>query len=420
MDRAERDATETFHNSVRPSNLPGNAGEGSIVGTVGLAPHAAPDVVVVGGGVIGLACAWRAAQRGLSVLVADPDPGSGASGVAAGMIAPVTEAHYTEQALLALNLDSAARYPAFVAELTEATGLDTGYRETGTVLAAGDGGDLAMTDELFAFQRSLGLTVERLTARELRRLEPMVAPGVRGGLLVGGDHQIDPRRLITALLAACRSAGVTFRTHRVDAVAVRGERATGVVLEDGSTVAAGQVLLAAGAWTGSIGGLPADLVPVLRPVKGQLLRLHVPASARPLLRHNLRAIVRGASIYLVPRQDGELILGATVEEQGFDTTVTAGAVYELLRDAREVLPGITELAVTAVLAGLRPATTDNAPALGVTALPGLLLAIGHYRNGVLLTPVTADALAAALAGEPLPAVAAAFSPDRFAPVAGAR
>jgi glycine oxidase len=380
----------------------------------------APDVVVAGGGVIGLACAWRAAQRGLAVLLADPDPGSGASGVAAGMLAPVTEAHYTEQGLLALNLDSAARYPAFVAELRDATGLDLGYRETGTVLAAADGGDLAMADELFAFAQSLGLTMDRLTARELRRLEPMLAPGIRGGLLVAGDHQIDPRRLSTALLAACRGAGVEFRTHRVSAVETSGERATGVLLDDGSAVAAGQVLLAAGAWTGSIGGLPADLVPVLRPVKGQLLRLHVPAATRPLLRHNLRAIVRGTSIYLVPRADGELVLGATMEEQGFDTTVTAGAVYELLRDAREVLPAITELAVTEVLAGLRPATTDNAPALGATALPGLLVAIGHHRNGVLLTPVTADALAAALAGETLPAVAAAFSPDRLVPVAGVR
>lgn len=416
MDRAERDATETFHNSVRPSNLPGNAGEGSIVSSVGRSP----DVVVVGGGVIGLATAWRVAQRALSVLVLDPDPGSGASGVAAGMLAPVTEAHYTEQSLLRLTLDSAARYPAFIAELTAATGLDTGYLECGTVLAAADGDDLAVAGELHAFQRSLGLTVERLTARELRRLEPMLAPGVRGGLLVAGDHQIDPRRLVTALLGACRGAGVALRTHRVSAVEVTGERATGVVLDDGSTVAAGQVLLAAGCWTGAIGGLPPDLLPVVRPVKGQLLRLHVPAAARPLLRHNVRGLVRGSSIYLVPRPDGELVLGATMEEQGFDTTVTAGAVYELLRDARELLPGITELAVTEVIAGLRPATADNAPVLGPTGLAGLLLATGHFRNGVLLAPVTADALAAALAGEEMPEIAAPFTPDRLTRGAGAR
>ncbi len=371
------------------------------------------DVVVVGGGVIGLATAWRAAGRGLSVVLCDPAPGSGASTVAAGMLAPVTEAHYTEQALLRLTLDSAARWPALAAELLDRTGIDPAYRETGTVLAAADGGDLAMAEELHAFQRSLGLSVDRLTGRELRRLEPMLAPGVRGGLFVAGDHQVDPRRLIPALLAACRAAGVTVRPDRVAAVEVTADRVSGVRLDDGARLPTGQVLLAAGCWTGAIEGIPAGVLPDLRPVKGQLLRLQVPSALRPLLRHNVRGIVRGGSLYLVPREDGELVLGATMEELGFDTTVTAGGVYELLRDAREILPGISELVITEPQAGLRPATADNMPALGATALPGLVLAIGHFRNGILLAPVTADAVAAVLAGEALPEVAQAFTPNRL-------
>lgn len=373
----------------------------------------APDVVVVGGGVIGLATAWRAAGRGLTVAVFDPAPGSGASTVAAGMLAPVTEAHYTEQALLRLTLDSAARWPAMAAELTETTGIDPGYRETGTVLAAADGSDLALAEELHTFQRSLGLTVDRLTARELRALEPMLAPGVRGGLFVAGDHQVDPRRLVPALLAACRAAGVTVRPDRVAAVETAGDRVTGIRLADGRTVAAGRVLLAAGCWTGAVEGVPPGVVPTVRPVKGQLLRLAVPPGLRPLLRHNVRALVRGGSVYLVPRSGGELVLGATMEELGFDTTVTAGAVYELLRDAREILPGISEAVLTEPRAGLRPATADNMPALGASALPGLVLALGHFRNGILLAPVTADAVAAVLAGEPLPEVARPFTPERL-------
>lgn len=376
-----------------------------------------PDVVVVGGGVIGLATAWRAAGHGLSVTLCDPAPGSGASTVAAGMLAPVTEAHYTEQALLRLTLDSAARWPALAAELHEGTGIDPAYRETGTVLAAADGGDLAMAEELHTFQRSLGLSVERLTGREVRALEPMLAPGIRGGLFVAGDHQVDPRRLLSALLAACRGAGVRLRPDRVAAVRTVGDRTAGVVLADGTTVAAGQVLLAAGCWTDAIDGVPAGVLPPVRPVKGQLLRLQVPAGAaatdRPFLRHNLRGIVRGGSIYLVPREDGELVLGATMEERGFDTTVTAGAIYELLRDAREILPGISELVLTETQAGLRPATADNMPVLGATALPGLVLATGHFRNGILLAPVTADAVAAVLAGQAPLEVAAPFAPDRL-------
>jgi glycine oxidase len=379
-------------------------------------PEGKYDVLVVGGGLIGLVTAWRAAQRGLRTAVADPSPGGGAAHVAAGMLAAVTELQYGEQGLLDLNLASAARYPDFAAELTAATGLDTGYRACGTLTVALDADDRAQLRDLHGFQTSLGLDAQWLSGRECRRLEPMLAPGVRGGLRVDGDHQVDPRLLASALLRAAELAGVAFLRSRAARVECAADRATGAVLADGTRVAAGQTVLAAGSESGRVAGLPPAVVPPVRPVKGQILRLRIPASHAPFLSRTVRAVVRGSHVYLVPRDTGELVLGATSEEFGWDTTVTAGGVYELLRDAHELLPGITELPLTETLAGLRPGSPDNAPMLGRTALDGLLLATGHHRNGVLLTPVTGDAMAEVLTSDSgeLPGYAAAFGAQRFA------
>ncbi|MFI9232120.1 glycine oxidase ThiO [Streptomyces rimosus] len=377
---------------------------------------ASPDVLVIGGGIIGLVTAWRAAQCGLRTAVADPAPGGGAAQVAAGMLAAVTELHYGEQTLLGLNLASARRYPDFAAELAEASGRDLGYRRCGTLAVALDADDRAYLRDLHALQRRSGLDSEWLSGRECRRLEPMLAPGVRGGLRVDGDHQVDPRRLAAALLAACERAGVAFHRTTVERLIVERGRATGAELADGSRIAAGQVVLAAGSRSGRLAGVPEDVLPPVRPVKGQVLRLRMPEGLPggvPFLSRTVRAVVRGGPLYLVPREDGELVVGATTEELGWDTTVTAGGVYELLRDAHELMPGITELPLVETRAGLRPGSPDNAPLLGPTALPGLLLATGHHRNGVLLTPVTGDVLAAALTGGPLPEEALPFAPDRF-------
>jgi glycine oxidase len=373
---------------------------------------ATSDVVVVGGGVIGLATAWRAAQRGLSVAVVDPDPGSGASRVAAGMLAPVTEVHYGEQPLLRLNLASAARYPDFVCELAEASGRDPGYRACGTLAVALDADDRAALDELAAFQTSLGLAIQRLTGRECRRLEPLLAPSVRGGVFVECDHQVDPRRLVPALLAAVERSGVALRRTTVPEVRVVHDRVVGVRLADGGELASESVVLAAGCRSTLVGGLPERLVPPVRPVKGQILRLRAPATY-PFLQRNVRGLVQGSPVYLVPRADGEIVLGATMEEQGYDEQVTAGGVYELLRDAHLLLPGISELPLVETAAGLRPGTADNAPLIGPAELPGLVVATGHHRNGILLTPVTADAVAEILATGAVPDVVAAFGPARF-------
>ncbi|WP_033284437.1 glycine oxidase ThiO [Streptomyces sp. NRRL F-525] len=372
------------------------------------------DVLVVGGGIIGLVTAWRAAQRGFSTAVLDPEPGGGAAQVAAGMLAAVTELHYGEQTLLALNLASAHRYPDFAAELTDLTGLDLGYRRCGTLAVALDADDRAHLRELHALQHQSGLDSEWLSGRECRRLEPMLAPGVRGGLRVDGDHQVDPRRLAGALVAACERAGVVFHRTWAERLTVARDRATGVVTREDETLGADQVVLAAGSLSGQLEGVPDDVLPPVRPVKGQVLRLTVPERYAPFLSRTVRAVVRGSQVYLVPRENGELVVGATSEELGWDTTVTAGGVYELLRDAHELVPGITELPLTETRAGLRPGSPDNAPLLGPTALPGLLLATGHYRNGVLLTPVTGDALAHALSTGELPDEARPFTPKRFA------
>ncbi|MER7818705.1 glycine oxidase ThiO [Streptomyces sp. NPDC096153] len=373
------------------------------------------DVLVVGGGVIGLVTAWRAAQRGLRTALADPAPGGGAAQVAAGMLAAVTELHYGEETLLGLNLASADRYPRFVAELEEASGQDTGYRACGTLAVALDADDRAHLRELHALQRRFGLASEWLTGRECRRLEPMLAPGVRGGLRVDGDHQIDPRRLAGALVVACERAGVVFHRRWVERLSVVRDRAAGAVLAGGEAIPAGQVVLAAGSLSGRLEGVPAEALPPVRPVKGQVLRLTVPPAYAPFLSRTVRAVVRGSHVYLVPRENGELVVGATSEELGWDTTVTAGGVYQLLRDAHELVPGITELPLTETRAGLRPGSPDNAPLLGPAELPGLLLATGHYRNGVLLAPVTGDVMAHALATGELPDEARAFTPRRFSP-----
>ncbi|KOU58047.1 glycine oxidase [Streptomyces sp. MMG1533] len=371
------------------------------------------DVLVVGGGIIGLVTAWRAAQRGFAVAVVDPEPGGGAAQVAAGMLAAVTELHYGEQTLLGLNLESARRYPDFAAELTDLTGHDLGYRRCGTLAVALDADDRAHLRELHALQRQSGLDSDWLSGRECRRLEPMLAPGVRGGLRVDGDHQIDPRRLAAALVAACERAGVVIHRTWAERLSVLRERAAGVVTREGEVLGAGQVVLAAGSLSGRLAGVPEDLLPPVRPVKGQVLRLTVPERYAPFLSRTVRAVVRGSQVYLVPRENGELVVGATSEELGWDTTVTAGGVYELLRDAHELVPGITKLPLTETRAGLRPGSPDNAPLLGPTGLDGLLLATGHYRNGVLLTPVTGDSMAHVLATGELPDEARPFTPKRF-------
>jgi glycine oxidase len=383
----------------------------------------AHDTIVIGAGLIGLSTAWRAARAGHRVLVLDRDPprepardadaahGSGATRVAAGMLAPVTEATFGEDALLALNLESARRYPAFLRELSEAAGVSLDHVSRGTLAVAVDRDQAEALRRLHEFQRSLGLEAAWLGNADCRALEPSLHPGIRGGVLVPGDREVDPRRVAAAAAAAAAAAGATIRSGaEVVALDVDGDRVRGVRLAGGEVLAAASVVLAAGCWSGTIAGVPPEVATSIRPVKGQILRLRARPGDPPPVSH----VIRTEEMYLVPRTGGGVVLGATVEERGFDRSLVAGAVYELLRAAAEAVPGVRELEIVEAGAGLRPGTPDNGPLIGSTSLDGLVAATGHFRNGILLAPVTADAVAVVLGGGALPSLTAPFTPTRFA------
>jgi glycine oxidase len=370
------------------------------------------DLIVVGGGVIGLSIGWRAAQQSLRTLVLEAErPARGATHAAAGMLAPVTEASYGEERLLALNLEAARRYPDFVAELELEAGAETGYRPSGTLAVAPDRDDAELLKRLHQFQVSLGLDAEWLSGRECRRLEPGLAPRIVAGIRSSLDHQVVPRALASALVVALERAGGELRGEaRVASLMIESERVTGVALESGEALLADRVVVAAGWQSSELGGLAEHTRVPVRPVKGQILRLRGEPSA-PIAQR----VVRTPEVYVVPRDDGGVIVGATIEERGADTAVTAGGVLELLRSAYAVLPGIAELELVEATAGLRPAAPDNLPIVGPGALSGLVWATAHWRNGILLAPITADAVVHLLTGGGLPELFEPVAPARFAP-----
>ena len=358
-----------------------------------------------------MTAAWRCRAAGMTVAVVDESPASGASTAAAGLLSPATELHPGEDDLLDLNLRAHQTFEAHVRELYDATGIDVAFRRCGTLLVARDADDMSVLDELHRLQSSKGLSVERLRGRPCREREPGLAPSVRGGISVDDDAQVDPAALTGALVTACEATGVAFVKARAAAVARRAERVVGVTTPAGDVLEGGTVVIAAGAWSAALRGVPEGPLPV-RPVKGQLVRLR---GRPPVAGRN----IRGIDVYLVVREDGRVVVGATVEERGFDATVRAGAVYELLRDAAQLVPEVLELEVEGALAGLRPGTPDNAPIIGPID-EGVLVATGHYRNGILLSRVTADAIVEVMRTGRAPAHIAAFSPGRFATVGAAR
>ncbi|MEM1041350.1 MAG: glycine oxidase ThiO [Bacteroidota bacterium] len=348
-------------------------------------PPPSTEVAVVGGGVVGLALAWRLAERGRRVTVLEREAvGRGASYAAAGMLAPAAEIQFEEADLYRLGRESLRRWPAFARDLEAASGIGVDYRGEGTLVVADDRDAAEALRRLYRFQQDHGVPVEWLTGAEAREIEPMLSPRLAAAVHSPEDHQVDNRRVLEALRVAAERAGVTVREQTpVRAVEPNATRPA-VVTGEGERIEASAVVLAAGAWVRSIDGI--EPAPPVRPVKGQMLSLQM---ERPF---ELRHVVRGPDAYLVPKSDGRLVVGATSEEQGFDTALTAGGLYRLLEAAVEVVPGIEELKVTETWAGLRPASRDHAPLIG-TAAPGVVLAAGHYRHGVLLTPVTAAELA---------------------------
>jgi glycine oxidase len=373
------------------------------------------DVLVVGGGIIGLAVAWRARLRGMSVTVLERgECGQATSRIAAGMLAPVMEVEFGEtgRRVLELGLRSGDLWPAFAAELAQAAGVEVELMSAGAMFIARDEDEARELERQIAFRESLGLRVQRLRASEARQLEPALAPTVRLALAAPDDRSVDPRVVLAALRRACESAGVRVREHapvaRVELDGA-GQRASGVQLEDGERVGADALVLAAGPWSGELAGLPDGARVPVRPVKGQILRLRDPAG--PGL---VRRAVRFEGGYVLPRADGRYVLGGTVEERGFDLAPTAGAAYEMLRVARELLPGVSELEIEELSVGLRPGTPDNAPAIGPGALEGLTWATGHYRNGILLAPLTAELVTDSLENPATAQLPGVCDPLRFA------
>lgn len=378
-------------------------------------------VAIIGGGLSGLTTAWRVAQLGADVTIIDPAPGSGASNVAGGMLAPVSEVWFGEEARLALDLASHALWRDFAADLEADSNMDIGFKTEGTIQFAFDQDDLRALKQTRDFQLSLGLDVVELSGPQVRDLEPMLSPSVLGGSLVKSDHSVDNRALVAALIVACTRNGVEFVRERATGVEFEtrnGVKQATTVRTEQRLLAATKVVIAAGAWSSQIVGGEALGV---RPIMGEILKVAPRNPAQKAITHTIRGTVRGFPVYLVPRKNGEIVIGATQLETGFDIEPTAGGVFQLLRDAREVFPYLSEMQLVESMAGLRPGSPDNAPLLGPLAeASGLYAATGHYRNGVLLTPATGDVMRAYLTDQPIPEYATAFTPDRFTSLTGAR
>ncbi|EWY41310.1 glycine oxidase [Skermanella stibiiresistens SB22] len=370
-----------------------------------------PSVAIVGAGVIGLGIGWRLAAAGCRVDVFDKgEAGTGASHAAAGMLAAGVEVEPGEEGQLPLNRHSQELWPGFAAELRAASGIDVELRTEGTLVVALNADDVARLRFNFDLQKSLGLDHAWLSGAEVKRREPYLHTGTVAAIHSPGDHQVDNRKVAAALKAAFgRAGGILHENTPIAEILTEGGRATGVLPEGGEPHRADVTVLAAGAWSRAIPGLPDGARPPVRPVKGQMAALRMDPH-EPLLRH----VVWTPGVYLVPRLDGRLVIGATVEERGFDTTLTAGGVMSLIEGAWRALPGIEELPIDELWVGFRPGSRDDAPILGPSALDGLVLATGHHRNGILLTPITANAVSDLILTGRIADVIRPFGIDRFA------
>ena len=342
-------------------------------------------IIIVGGGVIGLGIGWKLSRLGCQVALYERNQvGRGASWAAAGMLSPLAEAHTQEAELLKLGLESSNRYPEWVRELQEESQIDIDYRKKGTLMVALDRDDRADLQHHFEMQKSFDLPVDWLTGNQARALEPALSPRVVAAIHCPSDLQVNGRLMTAALTVAFQKAGgKLFEQTAVTKINIKDQQVTGIHINS-EFVPADLVIVAAGAWLSQVEGLPKSYQYLIRPVKGQILGLQM--DAEPIISH----VIHAPDAYLVPRSNGSLVVGATVEEQGFDTHLTAGGVFELLRGAWEALPGIYEFPIVDTFVSLRPASRDNAPILGLTSVDGLILAAGHFRKGILLTPVTCD------------------------------
>lgn len=376
--------------------------------------HSDKRVIIVGGGVIGLGIGWQLAKAGCTVSIYERDrAGQAASWAAAGMLAPHAEVHFEERALLKLGVQSCRMYPEWVAELEADSQMGVGYRAEGTLIVGVDRDDARELEHLYESQQLLNLKVEWLTGAEAREMEPLLSPKITAAIWSRDDHQVDNRAMVNALIEAYRNAnGMLHENTPVDKIEIANGKAEGIWVK-GNLEEADAIVLAAGCWSSDIDGLPKAVQPPVRPVKGQMLALQMEEG---IVLHKVIRAPRAkypTDVYLVPKDDGRLVIGATNEEMDFDTRLTAGGLFELLRGTWEAVPGIYDLPVLETWTGLRPGSRDNAPILGETSVENLIMATGHYRNGILLTPVTAREIASLiLTGEDSETIAP-FQLSRF-------
>lgn len=377
-------------------------------------PHSDPRVIIVGGGVIGLSIGWQLAKVGCGVSIYERNyAGRSASWSAAGMLAPLAEVHFEEKALLQLGNLSLQLYPEWVEALEVDSGMSVGYRTEGTLIVGLDQDDARELKHLYESQQFLNLPCKWLTGSEAREMEPLLSPKVTAAIFSPNDHQVDNRLMVEALIVAYqRAGGSLYENMPVEKIEIRDVKARGVwvegVLDNGDVI-----VLAAGCWSNEIEGLPGIVKPPLRPVKGQILALQMEAGV--ILQKVIRTIRAKylTDVYLAPKNDARLVIGATNEEMGFDTRLTAGGLFELLRGAWEAVPGVYDLPIVETWTGLRPGSRDNAPILGETAVENLVMATGHYRNGILLAPVTAREIASLVLTGQTSEVIAPFQLSRF-------
>ena len=377
-------------------------------------PHSNKRVIIIGGGVIGLGIGWCLAKAGCAVSIYERDQaGRSASWAAAGMLAPHAEVHFEERALLQLGVLSCRIYPEWVAELEADSQMSVGYRTEGTLIVGVDRDDSRELEHLYESQQLLNLDVERLTGAEAREMEPLLSPKITAAIWSKDDHQVDNRAMVKALIAAYRKAGGTLHEDMpVDKIEIRNGKAKGVWVR-GHLEEADVIVLAAGCWSSDIEGLPKIVRPPVRPVKGQMLALQMEEGI--VLQKVIRAprAKYPTDVYLVPKDGTRLVIGATSEEMGFDMRLTAGGLFELLRGAWEAVPGIYDLPILETWTGLRPGSRDNAPILGETVVENLIMATGHYRNGILLTPVTVWEITSLILTGETSEVIAPFQLSRF-------
>ena len=366
-------------------------------------------VAIIGAGVCGLGIGWRLGAAGCAVDIFDRgSAGRGATWAAAGMLAAGVECEPGEEQLLGLTRLSQQMWPGFLDELAGASHIDPEYRDEGTLVVALNHDDEARLRFNYDFQSGLGLDLEWLDGAAARQREPHLHPGTAAAVFSRNDHQVNNRCLVRALEEAFVSTGGQLHENtEVSAIEIAQGKVRGLRIGE-TLVQADTVVLAAGAWSRGIDGLPPEAQPPVRPVKGQMLSLRMDPAA-PLIEH----VLWTQNAYLVPRRDGRLLVGATVEERGFDPNMTAGGLFALLEAAWRVLPTIEELPVDETWAGFRPTSRDDAPILGPTPVDGLVIATGHHRNGILLAPVTADTVSRFVLTGELADEITPFGIDRF-------